>query len=355
MASIDTLKKVAKISRYTGFTSFCYFLNRNRKRTIAYHNVIPDKCWDDSIHLAHSMKESSFRKQIDIIKDRFKVDLDIYNTKTLTLTFDDGYLNQYTVASKILDENEIVGYFFCVADLINNGKTLDMDMLQYWISYVPYGIYNVEEINLKLYVRDEESRKNEWKKVSDKLDEGIKLCDMKNMLDNIYKFEELRNYKNHEPMYKIRFNPINKESINKMKKNGHKIGAHTAKHLKLSGLSKFELIEDISICKYNIDKLYNTKIFCYPYGSQKDISEDVIEELKKNNFTNSFSYSNGPLNGMDYNDYFMPRMFIPDTNDDDLINFVLSGAKHFVSFRKLLPKLGDEAYGTESKYNNSNI
>ena len=91
-------------------------------------------------------------------------------------------------------------------------------------------------------------------------------------------------------------------------------------------------------------KLYNTKIFCYPYGSQKDISEKVIEELKKNNFTNSFAYSNAPLSGMDYNDYFMPRMFIPDTDDKDLINFVLSGAKHFVSFRRLLPKLGDEVY-----------
>ncbi|MDU2673328.1 MAG: polysaccharide deacetylase family protein [Clostridium sp.] len=338
MANIDTLKKVAKISKYTGFTSLCYFLNRNRKRTIAYHNVIPDKHWDNSIHLAHSMKESSFRKQIEVIKKKFDFDLDIYNPKTITLTFDDGYLNQCTVASKVLDENDLNGYFFCVADLINNKKTLDMDMLQYWISYVPYGEYNVEEINLSLNIRDKQSRKSEWQKISDKLDEGIKLCDMKNILDNIFKFEELKKATNHNEMYKIRFNPIDFEGINKMKKNGHKIGAHTAKHLRLSRLSKYELIEDISICKYNMDKLYNTKIFCYPYGSQKDISEEVIEELKKSNFTHSFSYSNGPLNGMDYNDYFMPRMFIPDTDDEELINFVLSGAKHFFSFRKLLPK-----------------
>lgn len=338
MANINTLKKVAKISKYIGFTFLCYFLNRDRKRTIVYHNVIPNKYWDNSIHLAHSMKESSFRKQIEVIKKRFDIDLDIYNPKTITLTFDDGYLNQYTVVSKVLDENDLNGYFFCVADLINNKKTLDMDMLQYWISYVPYGEYNVEAINLSLNITDEQSRKSEWKKISDKLDEGIKLYDMKNILDNIFKFEELKKATNHNDIYRTRFNPIDLESINKMKKNGHKIGAHTAKHLRLSRLSKYELIEDISICKYNMDNLYNTKIFCYPYGSQKDISKDVIEELKKNNFTNSFSYSNGPLNGMDYNDYFMPRMFIPDTDDEDLINFVLSGAKHFFSFRKLLPK-----------------
>ena len=67
MASVSTLKKVAKISKYTGFTLLCYFLNRNRKRTIAYHNVIHDQYWDNSVHLAHSMKESSFRKQIEVI------------------------------------------------------------------------------------------------------------------------------------------------------------------------------------------------------------------------------------------------------------------------------------------------
>ena len=165
MASIDTLKKVAQISKYTGFTSLCYFLNRNRKRIIAYHNIIPDRYWDNSIHLAHSMKESSFRKQIEVIRKRFDVDLDIYNSKTVTLTFDDGYLNQYTVASKILDENKVKGYFFCVADLINDRKTLDIDMLQYWISYVPYGIYKIEEVDLNLNIRDEDSRKSEWQKI----------------------------------------------------------------------------------------------------------------------------------------------------------------------------------------------
>ena len=31
MASLETIKKVAKISEMTGFTSLCYKLNKNRK------------------------------------------------------------------------------------------------------------------------------------------------------------------------------------------------------------------------------------------------------------------------------------------------------------------------------------
>lgn len=338
MASIGTLKKAAKVSKYTGLTALCYFLNRNRKRTIAYHNVIPDKYWDNSVHLTHSMKESSFRKQIEVIKNRFNVDLDIDNPKTVTLTFDDGYLNQYTIASAILDESNLKAYFFCVADLINKQNPLDMDMLQYWISYVPYGKYNIEEVKLELNITDEESRKREWQKISDKLDEGIKLSDMKSILDRAYKFDELKKLNNNE-MYQIRFSAIDTENIKKMKKEGHKIGAHTTKHLRLSTLNNYELIQDIRICKYNLDKLYNTKVFCYPYGSENDIPQSIIEILKQNSFTKAFAYSNGPLKNINYNDYFMPRIVIPDSDDEDLINFVLSGAKYFVTFRRLLPKL----------------
>ena len=77
MASLETIKKVAKISKITGFTSLCYRLNKNRKRTIAYHNIIPDKYWDDSLHLSHSMKESSFIKQLEVIQSKLGTTLNI--------------------------------------------------------------------------------------------------------------------------------------------------------------------------------------------------------------------------------------------------------------------------------------
>lgn len=335
MASIGILKKIAKISKYTGFTALCYFLNRNRKRTIAYHNVIPDKYWDNSVHLAHSMKESSFRKQIEIIKDRFDIDLDIENSKTITLTFDDGYLNQCSIASKILDEHGVNGYFFCVADLINYDKTLDMDMLQYWISYVPFGIYEISEINLSLVINYDEDRAVEWQKISDKLNEGVTSKAMKKYLEQCYLFSEIKSIDN--IAYNLRFSGIDYKNLDLMKEKGHKIGAHSARHMRLSKLNDNELKEDINICKENLGKLYNTDIFCYPYGSIEDISEKVIELISINGFTKAFAYSNSPLKYYGYNKYFIPRMFIPDTDDKYLIDFILSGAKHFISFRELLP------------------
>lgn len=338
MASLDKLKKFAKVSKWSGLTSICYFFNRNRKRIIAYHNVIPDKYWDNSLHLKHSMKESSFRKQIEVINKKFHVSLDLDDKKSVTLTFDDGYLNQGLVASEILDENNINGYFFCVEDLINRNKALDMDLLQYWISYIPLGNYLIKEINLEIIINSNEDREIQWEIISNKLDEGISLRDMRRFLDNSYSFNKLmqKEHKGNE-MYDLRFLAIGLEKIEDMKRKGHKIGAHSSKHKRLSKLNKDELKEDIKICNQMMRKVYNTEVFCYPYGSIEDVTDDVIKEVKKNGFKKALAYSNSPLKNGQYNEYFIPRIFLPDTNDEDVIDFILSGAKHFMLFRKLFP------------------
>lgn len=333
MASLETIKKVAKISKITGFTSLCYRLNKNRKRTIAYHNIIPDQYWDDSLHLAHSMKESSFVKQLDVIQDRFGVTLNVDDVNEATITFDDGYLNQYSVASKIMNHKDLKAYFFCTANIINNNEAFIMDRLQYWFSYVPEGVYNLDEINIVLNIKDKESRKIEWQKISDIIG-PIEIERIEKLLDDKYPFRDISINKE---FGSLRFRGISKIQLKEMKEKGHKIGAHSTNHKRLSIMDERELKKDIDMCGSMLDKVYNTKVFCYPFGSLGDINENVLKNIKDNGFHSAFAYSNNPIKE-GYNEYFMPRMFLPDTDDAEIINFVLSGAKHFISFRKLLPK-----------------
>ena len=333
MASLETMKKVAKISKVTGFTSLCYKLNKNRKRTIAYHNIIPDKYWDDSLHLAHSMKESSFTKQLEVIQEKLGSTLDIHDVNKATITFDDGYLNQYLIASKIMNAKDIQGYFFCTANVINNNEAFIMDRLQYWISYISEGIYYLDELEIVLNIKDKSSRVLEWKKISDIIG-SIEIEKIEKLLDKKYPF---KNIKINEELEILRFRGINKSQLIDMKESGHKIGAHSANHKQLSIMSNKELESDINICKDMLGNIYNTNIFCYPFGSRKDINESVVEKIKKSGFNYAFAYSNNPIKE-GYDEYFIPRIFLPDTNDEEVIEFILSGAKHFMSFRKLLPK-----------------
>ncbi len=332
---VFTINRVSKICNKIGFNKFCYFLNRNRKRVIAYHNIIPDKYFDNSLHLEYSTKESNFRKHIEIMKKNFNIGLNYMNPSEITLTFDDGYLNQYTVASKILNENDIKGYFFCAADLILGDSMLSADKISYWISYVPNGHYNLKKYNICINIIKDEDRKIQWRKVLDLVNNGEDLEDIALEMDRLYKFSDISV---NMDFYDLRFNPIRKELLDRMKECGHKIGAHSACHKPLSSLSKELLTIDIQKCKSMIGTYYNTKVFCYPFGSIKEVNNEVIKEVKSNGFESAFSFT-FYKEGKYYDKFFMPRIELPNTNNEYIIDFILSGAMELIKYKRLLPKI----------------
>lgn len=332
MSVTRKLKIKAKISKYIGLTSMCYYLNRKRKRIIAYHNIIEDNLFDGKIHLDYSTKESSFRKQIEVIKKRFNVDLDIENKSSLQITFDDGYLNQFNLGSKILDEYNLKGYIFLAGDLVNSEEALAIDKIMYWFSYVPLGEYNLKDFNLKLVISNEEKRREEFYRAESLVNKDKSLDDLVKSLDEAYKFNEIFYIKG----YKERFCGPSKEIMDEFKRRGHKIGAHSKSHHKLSNLKDDVLKTDIEYCKKLKGTVYNTDVFCYPYGSKKEVPLEVINLVKENEFKAALAYSNEPMKE-DYERYFMPRMILPDTDDEDVINFILSGAINLIMYKKLLP------------------
>ncbi len=197
----------ARLSKIFGLTKFCYFLNRNKKRIIGYHNIIPDRYFDESIHLECSHRESVFKNQLKIINSRFKVNLEIKEEGTATLTFDDGYFNQYSIASKIMDGMNNQGYFFCAVNLIDDKKILEIDKLMYWMSYVPFGEYNLDEINYKLVIKEQWQRNEQWSILYEMIDKSFTFEDLSRILDKAYAF---KNIKIDDEFYNLRFKGRNK-------------------------------------------------------------------------------------------------------------------------------------------------
>jgi peptidoglycan/xylan/chitin deacetylase (PgdA/CDA1 family) len=331
-----TLKKsIIKISKYTGITNIFYKLNKNRKIIIAYHNVIPDEYFNKNINLDFSIKESELEKQIQLIKKRCQVGLNIYDNNQVTITFDDGYLNQYSIASKILDKHNLKGYFFYCANLLEQ-DTLLIDKIQYWIDYVKPGIYTNDKYNIKLEITDNQSRRKEYHKINKLIKEGIPLKQIHELLNNMCRFEDIKIEKE---FYKLRFTPIKKEQLQQMKLKGHKIGAHSSSHNILSKLTPKQLDKDIQKCRELLDQgTYNTDTFCYPFGGIQDISESVKEKIKEKGFVSALAFTNEVSQGK-YGQYFIPRMTLPMEGNEDLIDFVLSGLYHFFRTGKLLPKI----------------
>lgn len=325
------VKILSRVSYFLGFTSLFNFLNRDRKKVLAYHNVIPDRYYDGKLHLLHSHRESSFDKHIEVIKQSYEVDTEIENEKSITITFDDGYKNQYEIASKILDKYNIKGIFFFSGALIESEEMFLMDKVEYWFSYVPFGNYGKD-----IKIDREEERIEEKNRFQQEIVPNYSKEEILEKLNGFYPFGKItmpdENYR------KLRFSTITVENIEEMKKKGHIVAAHSYFHNNLANLSDIKLEEDISKCRdLRERKIYNSDIFCYPFGGDEDINDKTIESLKKNGFSKALAYTN-VKNERDFDNYFIPRMTIPDTEDSYIINFYLSGAKHFLMTKKLFPK-----------------
>lgn len=323
----------ARLSKIFGLTKFCYFLNRNKKRIIGYHNIIPDRYFDESIHLECSHRESVFKNQLKIINSRFKVNLEIKEEGTATLTFDDGYFNQYSIASKIMDGMNNQGYFFCAVNLIDDKKILEIDKLMYWMSYVPFGEYNLDEINYKLVIKEQWQRNEQWSILYEMINKSFTFEDLSRILDKAYAF---KNIKIDDEFYNLRFKGITREDLNEMKKKNHKIGAHSVTHSIFSRMKTEDLEEEIKCCSRLLGDVYNTKLFAYPYGGKSDIPTEAEKMLSRNGFSSALAYGNSDVEG-GYSEYYIPRIILPDTDDADVIDFILSGAINMISYKKLLP------------------
>ena len=328
---------LGKMSKFTGITSLFYKLNKGRKIILAYHNVIPDKYFKDSINLDYSIKESQFRKHLDVIKKRFNVGVNLDDPMELTVTFDDGYKNQYLIASKILDEYNMNGYFFYAADLLDEKDILLIDKIQYWLDYIYPGEYENKKYDLVLNIDDINSRRKQWSKIQGLIDKKVSFEEICYILDEMYSFKNINVEKK---FYDLRFTPIKEYELNIMKDSGHKIGAHSASHNRLSNMKNDDLIKDIDRCKILLNKgIYNTKTFCYPFGGVEDVSEEAMNIVKRKGFSKGISFMNTKLKDREYSPFFIPRMTLPNTDDEDYIDFMLSGAYYFLKNGRLFPKI----------------
>ena len=101
---------------------------QNFFRTLMYHSVFNDKTENKNDKLWH-LSLSLFKSHIDFIKKN--KDKKIYRIETLltdcplngvSITFDDGYLDTYEIASPYLIENNIPFTVFVITDFIKNEK-----------------------------------------------------------------------------------------------------------------------------------------------------------------------------------------------------------------------------------------
>lgn len=330
------LNLISIFAYWLGLVSVFYWLNRNRKRVITFHNVLSKDLFKNDLTNGVSDSEEGFRGIIREVKQRFLFSTDLTDSKTVTITFDDGYLNQYEIAGRILqDEGDIPAILFVAGDILNNNipeQALVVDQLLHWVAYAPSGTYRLTHADgvQKDFCLTEKNRSFEWEHtirpayVNDVANRGrglLKQLDEQCSMQKIYS-QLPTEYK------RLRLTGVVSEQVSELQARGWKVGWHTKSHFPLSALSHEEKVDEIQP-----PRGFEDVVFSYPYGELQSVDADAIEIVQQCGYPCAVSnlLNRDKWDGL----YFLPRMALP-TNKYRL-HFRLSGLEYFLKYRKRLP------------------
>ena len=226
---------------------------------------------------------------IDAVKGKSELPL-----KAVLLTFDDGYVDNFTFALPILEEFGFQGSFFIPGKTFTTHQLLDVNKIHYILASADIKKLVVDVKEKMDFYRGQEydypSTEELWNQyATDDRFDGKDTVFVKRILQTVLP-EKLRNQissdlfekyvgvTEEQLAYELYMTP---EQIRTLREHGMFIGLHGYDHYWLGNLSPEQMREDISKALETMDEFIDRKewVMNYPYGSFND---DVLAYIKEN-------------------------------------------------------------------------
>ena len=312
------------VAYWLGVDALFYWLNRKAQRVVAFHNVLPDGVLQMKDRGGICFSASEFRSAIRELKRHFEFSTEPGRAGTLMITFDDGYLNQYEVAAKILQEEGDIPAVLYVSGALVGSKgfenCLTVDKILQWQIDVPM------EVAEKTFGRKFYNRMQIWSEAllpvfaADSEQKGLGLL---KRLESAYSVANDMAGRSSE-YRRLRFDGIAAEQIADLRSRGWKVGYHTFSHYPVSRLSDGEARKELSPTDGEMLKVP----FAYPYGNQDFVSPRDEEIVASLGYPCAYSCEGDP--SARTGRYFLPRMMPPIGKYR--LHFELSGVRHFLKY-----------------------
>ncbi len=247
---------------------------------------------------------SLFRKQMEFFKGECHVvrmedvieavkDGKSLPERAVLLTFDDGYIDNYTFAFPILEEFGFQGSFFIPGKTFTTHQLLDVNKIHYMLASS-----DIQELVLDVKKKMDDYRGVEfdypsteelWEQyaVANRFDPAETIF-VKRILQTVLPervrnqissdlFEKYVGISEEKLAYELYMSP---DQLRTMKKHGMYLGIHGYDHYWLGNLPIAQMEKDISEALSTMDEFINQDewVMNYPYGSY---NEDVISYIKK--------------------------------------------------------------------------
>lgn len=325
-------------------------LNRYKILIIAYHGItgnyykkfpwthIPLDIFEDQIRFfKKNYQVISLKKIIEFIRNGL-----ILPKRSVAITFDDGYKNNYEIALPILKKYEMPATIFLTTGYIGSQKLLPMDRAFLTLSFATNrDPCIVPDSDLQpLYLDSDEAIIASH----DMLVSFLKKFPTEKQEDFLALInQQLRPTEyQHDAQIREDFLLMDWEDVVKSYNSGLiDYGPHTVSHEILSNLSEAEAEKEIVQSKSEIENKIKGKVtlFAYPNGTLSDFSGEHVRLLKKHGFYGAVS-TVSRLNSSSENPFYLARMCIGSDISSDPSFLALRTAGFFNHVADLKSKFG---------------
>lgn len=321
-------------SYWLGLVGLFYWLNRRAKRIVCFHSVLPDGLKMRGLACGLDNTEDEFRMIVREVKRRFGISTDVFDPGTVTLSFDDGFANQYEVAARVLaEEGDVPALLFVAGDMVgcrSAEEAIVVEQLLSWVAYAP--------LECLAQLRDWpgggdvdlSSRMSVWGGIvrpAFALDVASMGRDTLLRLDAIYPLKKVYSSLPSEYL-RLRMTGVSREQIEELQRKGWVVGWHTKSHFPLKSLPVERQEMELRPPEY-----VTNVVMAYPYGDRQSVGEETMEIVRGMDYGCALSFDVG--NGKVPDRCFLPRMFL--SSNKYALHFELSGLKFFFRHLRLLP------------------
>jgi len=299
---------------------------------LLYHRVAMDPV--DSQLL--SVTPENFEEQLIILKKNFDIiplgrlvkDLRSRKLKqgTLSITFDDGYLDNLTNALPILEKHKIHATIFVTSGMVGASDEFWWDKLEriFLTNETLPNSLNISGNDYKFY----------WELTT--ADGRIKAFHELHRLLMQFTFEErnktinqLYKWADIDSTARDSHQLLTEQQLKELSASPYiEIGAHTVTHSRLSTLSEkdqeFEILESQKCLERITGKKIN--LFSYPFGTLQDFSQTSMDILSRNNFKAGIANISGNVKE-DTNIFLIPRFLVRNWDGEKFSKWINSENK----------------------------
>lgn len=259
-----------------------WFESRMRKglTVLMYHRVLPDEEALRYPFRSLAMPERAFSAQVDWLSNNARVlplkdalhelESGADRSKPLvSITFDDGYSDNATIAAPVLEASGVRGTFFVTSEFLRTGERLWFDKFALAFRLLPPAHLQSGLKELDLNFECAESSLAEWMSFAKDLPHRTLrrlLAWMEREIDFGCEINEQA--------------PMSLDDLRSMHAAGHEIGAHTLTHPILPALDAQELTRELQDSKRQIEDWIDDAVdgFAYPNGDHSEAVCAAVEQ-----------------------------------------------------------------------------